>query len=66
MLLGAYLLFSIASAVSTDPVIALGGATLLSFVIGLLVYLALMRWTTGKSVLAAILLTIALGIPYVA
>jgi branched-chain amino acid transport system permease protein len=62
MLLSAYLLFSIASAVSADPAIAIGGAALLSFLVGLLVYFALMRWTTGKSVLAAILLTIALGI----
>jgi branched-chain amino acid transport system permease protein len=62
MLLSAYLLFSIASAVSADPAIAIGGAVLLSFIVGLLVYFALMRWTTGKSVLAAILLTIALGV----
>jgi branched-chain amino acid transport system permease protein len=62
MLLSAYLLFSIASAISADPAIAIGAAACLSFVVGLLVYFALMRWTTGKSVLAAILLTIALGI----
>jgi len=62
MMLGAYLLFTVASSVSPSPAIAVAAALLLSLAVGVLVYLALMRWMTGNSVLAAVLLTLALGI----
>jgi branched-chain amino acid transport system permease protein len=62
MMLGAYLLFTVASSVSSSPAIAVAAAMALSLAVGILVYLALMRWMTGNSVLAAVLLTLALGI----
>ncbi|HEY5209074.1 MAG TPA: branched-chain amino acid ABC transporter permease [Stellaceae bacterium] len=62
MMLGAYLLFCVATSVSSVPAIAIGAALILSFVVGILVYLVLLRWMTGNSVLAAVLLTLALGI----
>jgi branched-chain amino acid transport system permease protein len=62
MLLGAYLLVTTASAFGGNPVVALISAGVLSLVVGVLVYLFLMRRMTGESVLAAVLTTIALGI----
>lgn len=62
MMLGAYLLIAVASGISTAPVVALGGAAILSIVVGILVYLLLMRRMTGEAVLAGVLATIALGI----
>jgi len=62
MMLGAYLLIAVGSAVSAEPAVALAGAAILSLVVGGLVYLALMRRMTGESVLAAVLTTVALGI----
>jgi branched-chain amino acid transport system permease protein len=62
MMLGAYLLFSVASFFTSSPAIAVVVALALSLAVGVLVYLALMRWMTGNSVLAAVLLTLAMGI----
>jgi branched-chain amino acid transport system permease protein len=62
MMLGAYLLFTVASSVSPNPAIAIASAIALSFAAGVLVYLLLIRWTTGNSAFAAVLLTLALGI----
>ena len=62
MMLGAYLLLATASLFSGHAVMALGAAVVLSLVVGLLVYVLLMRKMTGEMVLAAILTTVALGI----
>lgn len=62
MMLGAYLLLATASLFSGHAVMALGAAVVLSLVVGLLVYVFLMRRMTGEMVLAAILTTVALGI----
>jgi branched-chain amino acid transport system permease protein len=62
MLLGAYGLYATASLFSGSPVLAVMMAALLAATIGVLVYALLMRRMTGESVLAAVLVTIALGI----
>ena len=62
MMLGAYLVLATASLFNGEPVMALGAATVLSLVVGGLVYVFLMRKMTGEMVLAAILTTVALGI----
>jgi branched-chain amino acid transport system permease protein len=62
MLLGAYGLYATASLFSGSPALAIGMSALLAAVIGVLVYALLMRRMTGESVLAAVLVTIALGI----
>src|SRR3972149_10727634 len=54
MMLGAYLLLATASLFSGHPAIALGAAVLLSLLVGVLVYVFLMRKMTGEMVLAAI------------
>jgi len=62
MLLGAFGLYTTASLFAGSPLIAVAMAVVLAAVIGLLVYGLLMRRMTGESVLAAVLVTIALGI----
>jgi branched-chain amino acid transport system permease protein len=62
MMLGAYLLVTTAGSFGHHPIIAIGVALLLSLVVGVLVYILLMRKMTGEMVLAAVLTTIALGI----
>lgn len=62
MMLGAYGLLTTASLFAGHPIIAIVAAAILSVVIGVLVYLFLMRTMTGEAVLAAVLTTIALGI----
>ena len=62
MMLGAYLLFTTASLFVGHPIIAIAVAVMLSLVVGILVYVLLMRKMTGEMVLAAILTTVALGI----
>jgi len=44
------------------PVLAIGASAVLALVVGVLVYLVLMRRMAGEAVLAAVLTTIALGI----
>jgi branched-chain amino acid transport system permease protein len=62
MLLGAYGLYATASLFAGSPATALAAALALALCVGLLVYAMLMRHMTGESVLAAVLVTIALGI----
>ena len=62
MMLGAYILLSVASLFTQNAAAALAAALCLSLAVGLLVYLFLMRKMTGEMVLAAVLTTIALGI----
>jgi branched-chain amino acid transport system permease protein len=62
MMLGAYLLLTTASSFGGSPLIAVGVAILLSLLIGVMVYVFLMRKMTGEMVLAAVLTTVALGI----
>ncbi len=62
MMLGAYLLIVTAAGLSHSPFLAIAAAAGLSLLIGVLVYMVLMRRMTGESALAAVLSTIALGI----
>ncbi|MSQ19614.1 MAG: branched-chain amino acid ABC transporter permease [Betaproteobacteria bacterium] len=62
MMLGAYGLFATAGTFSGHPLIAIAVAAVLATMVGVLVYVALMRSMTGEAVLAAVLATIALGI----
>lgn len=62
MMLGAYAVLATASLFSGHPAMALAAAIVLSLVVGVLVYVFLMRKMTGEMVLAAILTTVALGI----
>jgi branched-chain amino acid transport system permease protein len=62
MMLGAYLLLTTAWLFAGDPFIAFACALVLSIVVGVLVYVLLMRSMTGEMVLAAVLATVALGI----
>src|ERR1051325_2225406 len=62
MMLGAYILLTVASLFTQNAVAALIAALSLSLAVGLLVYLFLMRKMTGEMVLAAVLTTVALGI----
>jgi len=62
MMLGAYGLHATAVLFTGHPLAAIGAAVTMSAVLGLLVYVLLMRRMTGESVLAAVLATIALGI----
>lgn len=61
MMVGAYLLLT-TTTFFPNPMVAIPVAAIMSFTMGALVYLLLMRRMTGESVLAAILTTIALGI----
>src|SRR5258705_11498511 len=62
MMLGAYLLIATASSFAGNPWLAIPTAVGLSLVVGVLVYVLLMRKMTGEMVLAAVLTTVALGI----
>src|SRR6185295_18545524 len=62
MMLGAYLLLATAASFGGNPLIAVGAAILLSLLVGVMVYVFLMRKMTGEMVLAAVLTTVALGI----
>jgi branched-chain amino acid transport system permease protein len=62
MMLGAYLLVTTASLVTSHWLAAIAAAVGLSLLVGVLVYLFLMRRMTGEMVLAAVLTTVALGI----
>ena len=61
-MLGAYLLFTTATLFVDHPLPAIAVAVVMSLVVGVLVYVLLMRKMTGEMVLAAILTTIAIGI----
>jgi branched-chain amino acid transport system permease protein len=62
MMLGAYLLVATASSFAGNPITAIAAAVVLSLVVGVLVYVFLMRKMTGEMALAAVLTTVALGI----
>jgi branched-chain amino acid transport system permease protein len=62
MMIGAYMLVSTAGLFSGNPAIVLLLAAVAGLVMGIVVYMVLMRWLTGEAVLAAVLITIALGI----
>jgi branched-chain amino acid transport system permease protein len=62
MMLGAYLLMLTASLFAGHPLVAIGAAAMLGLVVGILVYVLLLRRMTGEMVLAAVLTTVALGI----
>ncbi len=62
MMVGAYLLVTVASASALPPLLAVGLAAALSLGVGVLVHLFLMRRLTGQPALAAVLTTIGLGI----
>jgi branched-chain amino acid transport system permease protein len=62
MMLGAYLLLTTASQFAGHWLSAIGAAVALSLLVGVLVYVFLMRKMTGEMVLAAVLTTVALGI----
>jgi branched-chain amino acid transport system permease protein len=62
MMIGAYILVATAGLFSGNPILALLLAAASGLVMGLMVYAVLMRWLTGEAVLAAVLITIALGI----
>ena len=62
MMVGAYLLLTTASLTGGNPFLAIGFAAILAAVVGILIYMLLMRRMTGEMVLAAVLATIALGI----
>lgn len=62
MMLGAYLLLATASSFNGSPFIAVGAALMLSLLVGVMVYVFLMRRMTGEMVLAAVLATVALDI----
>ncbi len=62
MMVGAYLLMSLAGLFAGSPVLAVAAALVLSLCMGVAVYVLLMRRMTGEMVLAAVLTTIALGI----
>src|SRR5262249_27998479 len=53
---------STADLFNRDPIVALALAAVGGLVMGIVVYVVLMRWLTGEAVLAAVLITIALGI----
>jgi branched-chain amino acid transport system permease protein len=62
MMIGAYLLVATSGVFSGNPLLALVLAAAGGLVMGMIVYAVLMRWLTGEAVLAAVLITIALGI----
>jgi branched-chain amino acid transport system permease protein len=62
MMLSSYLLLVVINSISSQPVITFLVAIAMSGLVGVLVYMFLMRRMTGEMVLAAILTTIAIGI----
>lgn len=62
MMVGAYLLLATASTFTVSPILAISAAVGLSLLVGILVYVLLIRQMTGEAVLAAVLTTVALGI----
>ncbi len=62
MMVTAYLLLTTASLFSGHPATAVAAAAFLGLVVGVAVYVVLMRKMTGERVLAAVLATVALGI----
>src|SRR5262249_45576648 len=59
MMVGAYILVATAGLFSGDPLLALVLAAIAGLVMGIVVYVVLMRWMTGEAVLAGVPLTVA-------
>lgn len=62
MTMGGYFLFTVSLGIIADPIPAFLLSFLLSLVLGFAVYFFLMRFMTGESVFAGVLVTVALGI----
>src|SRR5262245_3321309 len=62
MMVGSYLLLTLAWTFNGSPATAIVAAIVLSLTVGVMVYVFLMRKMTGEMVLAAVLTTVALGI----
>jgi len=62
MMLAAYLLLTTAATFGGHPVAAIAAALGLSILVGIMVYVFLMRKMTGEMALAAVLTTVALGV----
>ena len=62
MTLGGYFLYTIVLSLTTHPITSFAVASLMSLALGFLIYFLLMRLMTGTSIVAAVLVTIALGI----
>jgi branched-chain amino acid transport system permease protein len=62
MALGGYFLFTVTGWIGAQPVLSFVGAFAMSMALGFVVYFCLMRFMTGESVFAAVLVTVALGI----
>jgi branched-chain amino acid transport system permease protein len=62
MMVGSYLLLTTAWTFNHSPFAAIAAAVALSLLVGVMVYVFLMRKMTGEMVLAAVLTTVALGI----
>jgi branched-chain amino acid transport system permease protein len=62
MTLGGYFLYTIILTVTTNPFTSFVLASLMSLALGFVIYFFLMRFMTGTSIVAAVLVTIALGI----
>lgn len=62
MTIGGYLLFTVTIGLGNDPIPSFLLAFIFSLALGFIVYFFLMRFMAGESVLASVLVTIALGI----
>ena len=62
MMLGGYALFTLLSVAPGRPLLAIAGTLVVSFLLGTLVYLAVMRPMAGHPIFSAVLVTISLGI----
>jgi len=62
MTMGGYFLFTVTVGIIADPVASFLLSFVLSLLLGFAVYFFLMRFMTGESVFAAVLVTVALGI----
>ncbi len=62
MTMGGYFLFTVSIGIIADPMASFLISFLLSLLLGFAVYFFLMRFMTGESVFAAVLVTVALGI----
>lgn len=62
MTLGGYFLYTVSAGLFSDPIPSFFLSLFLSLLLGFAVYFFLMRFMTGESVFAAVLVTVALGI----
>jgi branched-chain amino acid transport system permease protein len=62
LMLGGYALFTLLSVAPGRPLLAIAGTLVVSFLLGTLVYLAVMRPMAGHPIFSAVLVTISLGI----